>query len=143
MTLNQLMQSNAYTSLLDQLDKHIPNKIDRASKVHEAIIGLTEKWMQHASLSCEDLLRVISKYPEHLAAYIIKKQATFAEPDGGRDNIINHPPKINFPLGHAIEYYLLSERANQLPEYIKNIRIPSPRHYTKQIKKIFDDISPP
>lgn len=142
MKLPELMQSDTYTTFLDDLDKHIPEKIDRSSKVHKSIINLMEKWMQHASLSCEDLLHTISNHQKHLIAYIIKKQATYREPNGGRDNIINHAPKVNFPIGHTIEYYMISKRKIELPEYIIKIRIPYPRQYAREIERIFTETKP-
>ena len=74
MKLSELMQSDTHITFLDDLDKHIPEKIDRSSKVHETIINLMKKWMQHASISCEDLLHIISNHQKHLIAYIIKNK---------------------------------------------------------------------
>ncbi|MGX1021511.1 hypothetical protein AB7M33_004187 [Pseudomonas sp. Y3 TE3536] len=142
MTLSELMHSDIYTNLLDELDKYIPEKIDRKSKIHEAVITLMEKWIKHASLSCESLQCTILNHRQHLLAYIIKKQSTYTEPNGGRDNIVNQPPKINFPISHAIEYCLLSNKPSELPEYIKQIRIPAPRQYSREIERIFSETKP-
>ncbi|MCE5985655.1 hypothetical protein LVV83_01225 [Pseudomonas sp. LM20] len=142
MILPELMQSDIYISLLDDLDKYTPEKIDRKSKVHEAIITLMGKWIQHASLSCEDLQHTILDHRQHLLAYIIKKQAAYTEPNGGKDNIINQAPKVNFPISHIIEYCLLSKRPSELPEYITKIRIPAPRQYAREIEIIFSETKP-
>ncbi|NIF24290.1 hypothetical protein F3J40_22205 [Pantoea sp. Acro-835] len=75
--------------------------------------------------------------------YIIKKQVTYREANGGKDNIINLAPKINFPIGHLIEYYLLSKRPIDLLEYVTKIRIPGPRKYVKEIGVIFSEIKLP
>ncbi|HAT2607207.1 TPA: hypothetical protein I8235_000120 [Kluyvera intermedia] len=72
--------------------------------------------------------------------YILKKQETYTEPDGGKDNIINLAPKVNFPIGHLIEYYLLSRRPNDLLGYVTKIRIPGPKKYVKEIERIFSEI---
>ncbi|MCE5980144.1 hypothetical protein [Pseudomonas sp. JR33AA] len=142
MTLSELMQSDIYINLLDNLDKYIPEKIDRQSKIHETIIALMEKWIQHSSLSCDDLHHTILNHQQHLLSYIIKKQETYTEPNDGRDNIINLAPKTNFPISHIIEYCILSSKKNELSEYIKKIRIPAPQQYAKEIEKIFSETKP-
>lgn len=40
MKLSELMQSDNYTTFLDDLDKHIPEKIDRRSKAHKTILTM-------------------------------------------------------------------------------------------------------
>ena len=72
----------------------------------------------------------------------MKKQETYTEPDGGKDNIINLAPQVNFPVGHLIECYLLSRRPGDLLEYVTKIQIPGPKKYVKEIEKIFSEIKP-
>ncbi|MGA9662074.1 MAG: hypothetical protein WBQ92_10385 [Pseudomonas alloputida] len=142
MTLSELIQSDTYINLLDNLDKYIPEKVDRQSKIHETVTTLMEKWIQHSSLSCDDLHHTILNNQQHLISYIIKKQAAYTEPNGGRDNIINLAPKANFPISHIIEFCILSSKKSELSEYITKIRIPAPRQYTREIEKIFSETKP-
>ncbi|HDS1051060.1 MULTISPECIES: hypothetical protein [Pseudomonas] len=142
MTLSELIQSDTYINLLDNLDKYIPDKIDRQSKIHETLTTLMEKWIQHSSFSCDDLHHTILNHQQHLLFYIIKKQAAYTEPNGGRDNIRNLAPKVNFPISHIIEYCILSSEKSELLEYIKKIRIPAPQQYTREIEKIFSETKP-
>jgi len=142
MKIFELMQSTPYTALLDRLDRHIPERIDRKSKVHDSIITLMERWMQHASISCDELLHTALNHQDHLASYITKKQYTYREPNGGRDNIVHDAPKMNFPIGHIIEYHLISNRTTALLEYMVKIRMPNPRQYTMEIEAIFKETAP-
>ncbi|WP_313438423.1 hypothetical protein [Stenotrophomonas sp.] len=142
MKISELMQSAPYTTLLDKLDRHIPERIDRKSKVHDSIITLMERWMQYASISCEELLQTALNHQDHLASYITMKGYTYREPNGGRDNIVHHAPKMNFPIGHIIEYHLISNRTSALLEYMMKIRMPNPRQYTMEIKAIYKKTVP-
>jgi hypothetical protein len=119
MKLTDFMQSDIYMSFLDDLEKSLSEKIDRKSKVHDVVIILMEKWLGYASLSFDDLCWVILNCRSTSINYIVKKQEAYTEPDGGKDNIVNQAPKVNFPIGHLIEYYLLSKRPDDLLEYIK------------------------
>lgn len=140
MKLTEFMQSDIYTAFLDDLDKSLSEKIDRKSKVYGVIINLMEKWLEYASISYDELSWVILNHREESIDYIVKKQITYTEPNGGKDNIVNQAPGINFPIGHLIEYYLLSRRPNDLIEYVKKIQIPGPKKYVKEIEKIFSEI---
>lgn len=135
MTLSELIQSDTYINLLDNLDKYIPEKVDRQSKIHETIITLMEKWIQYSSLSCDDLHHAILNHQQHLLFYIIKKQAAYTEPNGGRDNIINLAPKVNFPISHIIEYCILSSEKSELLEYIKKFEYQLPNNTREKLKK--------
>ncbi|AWH17169.1 hypothetical protein C1922_07485 [Stenotrophomonas sp. ZAC14D2_NAIMI4_7] len=139
MKIPEFMQSDTYAILLDKLDRHIPEKIDRRSEVHGSIINLMEKWMQHASLSCDELLHTALNHQEHLVAYIVEKQAAYSKPNGGRDNMISHAPKKNFPIGHIIEYHLLLHGRMALLQYMRKIRMPDPEKYTMDIESIFKE----
>ncbi|MBL6385276.1 hypothetical protein JNB38_28020 [Escherichia coli] len=70
----------------------------------------------------------------------LNEPVTYTEANGGKDNIINQAPKINFPISHLIEYYLLSKRPNDLLDYVTKIRIPGSKKYVKEIGKIFSEI---
>ncbi|SKC08008.1 Uncharacterised protein [Pseudomonas putida] len=77
MTLSELIQSNTYINLLDNLDKYIPEKVDRQSKIHETVTTLLEKWIQHSSFSCDDLHHTILNNQQHLISYIIKTSSLY------------------------------------------------------------------
>lgn len=140
MKLDEFMQSDVYVDFLNDLDKSLSEKIDRKSKVYDVIINLMEKWLEYASLSYDDLLWVILNCSSGSISYIVKKQIAYTEANGGKDNVINQAPKVNFPIGHLIEYYLLLKRPGDLLEYVTKIRIPGPKKYTKEISKIFSEI---
>ncbi|WP_017349671.1 MULTISPECIES: hypothetical protein [Pantoea] len=143
MNLIEFMRSDIYVDFLNDLDKSLSEKIDRNSKVYDVVVNLMEKWLEYASLSFDDLNWVILNCRSESIKYIIKKQVTYREANGGKDNIINLAPKINFPIGHLIEYYLLSKRPIDLLEYVTKIRIPGPRKYVKEIGVIFSEIKLP
>ncbi|EHL9704203.1 hypothetical protein [Salmonella enterica] len=140
MKLTEFMQSDFYLSYLDDLDKEMLVKIDRASTVHDVIIKIELDSLNYASLTLDDLKWVIEKYRFKTICYILKKQEKYTEPDGGKDNIVNQAPKVNFPIGHLIEYYLLSKRPSDLLDYVTKIRIPDSKKYVKEIGKIFSEI---
>ncbi|EFB2839708.1 MULTISPECIES: hypothetical protein [Escherichia] len=140
MRLAEFMQSDIYVDFLNDLDKSLSEKIDRKSKVYDVVVNLMEKWLEYASMSFDDLHWVISNCRSDSISYIVKKQVTYTEANGGKDNIINQAPKINFPIGHLIEYYLLSKRPNDLLDYVTKIRIPGSKKYVKEIGKIFSEI---
>lgn len=125
---------------LDDLDKEMPVKIYRVSIVHDVILKIELDSLNYASLTLGDIKWLIENHRFETMRYILKKQETYTEPDGGRDNIINLAPKVNFPIGHLIEYYLLSRRPNELLQYVTKIRIPGPKKYVKEIEKIFSEI---
>ena len=104
MRLAEFMQSDIYVDFLNDLDKSLSEKIDRKSKVYDVVVNLMEKWLEYASLSFDDLRWVISNCSSDSISYIVKKQVTYTEANGGKDNIINQAPKINFPISHLIEY---------------------------------------
>lgn len=140
MKLTEFMRSDFYLSYLDDLDKKMPVKIDRVSIVQDIILKIEIDSLNYASLTLCDIKWLIENYRFKTMHYILKKQVKYTEPDGGKDNIVNLAPKINFPIGHLIEYYLLSKRPSDLLEYVKKIRIPGPNKYVKEIEKIFSEI---
>lgn len=140
MKLTEFMQSDFYLNYLDDLDKEMPVKIYRVSIVHDVILKIELDSLNYASLTLGDIKWLIENHRFETMRYILKKQETYTEPDGGRDNIINLAPKVNFPIGHLIEYYLLSRRPNELLQYVTKIRIPGPKKYVKEIEKIFSEI---
>ena len=142
MKLTEFMQSDFYLNYLDDLDKEMPVKIDRVSIVHDVILRIELDSLNYASLTLDDIKWLIENHRFETIRYILKKQETYTEPDGGKDNIINLAPKVNFPIGHLNEYYLLSRRPSDLLEYVTKIQIPGPKKYVKEIEKIFSEIKP-
>jgi hypothetical protein len=140
MKLTEFMQSDFYLNYLDDLDKEIPVKIDRVSIVHDFIIKIELDSLNHASLTLGDIKWLIENHRLKTIRYIVKKQKNYTEPDGGKDNIINLAPKVNFPVGHLIEYYLLLRRPSDLLEYVKKIRIPGAKKYVREIEGFFSEI---
>lgn len=140
MKLTEFMQSDFYLNYLDDLDKEMLVKIDRVSIVHDIILKIELDSLNYASLTLGDIKWLIENHRFKTICYILKKQEKYSEPDGGKDNIVNLAAKINFPIGHLIEYYLLSERPNDLLDYVTKIRIPGSKKYAKEIGKIFSEI---
>ncbi|WP_317635620.1 hypothetical protein [Xylocopilactobacillus apicola] len=113
-------------------------KIDRESKVHEVVMEGENEALQFSSVSLDDICWLITNYRDETISYIIKKYARYIEPNGGKDNIVNLPPKINFPIGHLIEFFLMLKAPDKLASYIRKIRIPDAHQYVKEITEIFN-----
>lgn len=140
MKLAEFMQSDFYMNYLDDLDKKMLVKIDRVSVIHEIIKKIELESLSYASLSLDNLKWLIDNYRFNTIDYIVFKQKKYIEADGGKDNIVNVTPKINFPIGHLIEFYIILKKPEELVEYIKKIRIPSVKKYAKEIIDIFNSI---
>lgn len=140
MTLEDFMRTESYVKYLDELDKALPEKIDRVSKIHEVIMEVEKESLECASVSPEELDELIRKHPYKTISYIIKKHENFFEPDGGEDNIFNKPPQLNYPIGHLIEYYLLLNTPEDLQKYIKGIGMPNAKKYAKELTDIYSSI---
>ena len=46
----------------------------------------------------------------------------------------------SFMLGYLIEFYFLKMKEDKLLQYIKDVRIPQPNKYEKELKKIYNQI---
>lgn len=139
MTLNEFMHTESYAQYLDALDLALPEKIDRATPVHDFIIEVDNESLQHAAVSFDELNELITHQREKTIAWIIKKNETYLE-SGGEDNIVNKAPQINFPIGHLIEYRLLERNPDELVNYIKAIGIPGAKKYAKELSNIYATI---
>ncbi|EJX0634496.1 hypothetical protein ODD08_004622 [Salmonella enterica] len=140
MKLIEFIQSDFYASYLNDLDEKMAIKIDRVSPLHRIIEKIELDSLNCASLTLDDLKWLIENYRLKTIHYIIMKLEKYTEPDGGKDNIVNLPPKVNFPIGHLIEFYILLKKQERLLDYIKEIRIPDSKKYTKEITKMFNEI---
>ena len=140
MKLTEFMQSDFYVSYLDDLDERMSIKIDRISTLHGIVEKIELDSLNHASLTLEDLKWIIDNYRVRTIHYILIKLKKYTESDGGDDNIVNLSPKINFPIGHLIEFYILLKKPEELFDYIKKIRIPDARKYVKEITNIFNEV---
>ncbi|WP_199772719.1 hypothetical protein [Pseudomonas fluorescens] len=139
MTLEKLLQSDIYADYLEELDKDLPRQIDRKAKVHKVIMDLQNEWLDEAGVTTDDLFWLIRNHRKSTIHYITTKQTTYTEPNGGRDNIVNLPPTIIFPIGHLIEFFLALKTPAKLLSYIKTIRIPRASTYHKEITNIFNN----
>lgn len=140
MTLDEFMQSEDYVKYLDELDKVLPEKIDRTSRIDEVVIEIENDSLQYASVKPEELAELIKKDNGKTISYIMEKHEKFFEPDGGEDNITNKPPQLNYPVGHLIEYYLLSNKAESLLDYIRSVGIPNAKKYVSDLMRIYTQV---
>lgn len=140
MRLIEFMQSDLYVNYLDDLDEKMSVKIDRVSTLHGIVEKIELDSLNYASLTLEDLKWLIENYRIKTINYILIKLEKYTEPDGGNDNIVNLAPKINFPIGHLIEFYILLKKPEELIGYIKKIRIPDAKKYGKEITSIFNEV---
>jgi len=137
MTLDELTRSDCYVSYLHELENEILKKID-ISKMEPVLIKIYNMYMDTAGISAEDLKWLIENCRGQSIFFIKNKHMTYFEPDGGEDNIINEPLKLNFPIGHLIEFFLMLNKPERLIDYIKSIRIPNANKYAKEITDIFN-----
>lgn len=138
MTFEELLQSDLYTDYLDELDKTLPQQIDRKAKIHKVILDLQNEWLYAARVTTDDLYWLIRNHKKSTIHYITTKQKNYTEPNGGRNNIVNLPPTVIFPIGHLIEYFLALKTPENLLEYMKAIRMPKANTYHKEIINIFN-----
>lgn len=140
MTLAEFMYSEDYNKYLDKLDGSLLlMKIDRAEEPHKVVIELQSRWLILAEVTPDDLLALVTNYEENTIKYMVQKQVAYTEPDGGEDNIVNHPPRIDFPIGHLIEFFILLKKPKELMGYLKAIRMPGPKKYASEITNIFNE----
>lgn len=59
-----------------------------------------------------------------------------AEPEGGKDNIVNEPLPLTLPLGHLIEFALIGQ-GDGIAAYLKQLSIPKAPQYGRQISALF------
>ncbi|HBI5340455.1 TPA: hypothetical protein K7661_004455, partial [Salmonella enterica] len=74
MKLTEFMRSDFYLSYLDDLDKKMPVKIDRASIVQDIILKIELDSLNYASLTLCDIKWLIENYRFKTMHYILKKQ---------------------------------------------------------------------
>ncbi|MDX5698223.1 hypothetical protein SGP15_24735 [Brenneria sp. L4-2C] len=137
MTLDEFTRSDYYISYLHELESAILKKI-HILEMEPVLMKIYNRYIDAAGISAEDLKWVIENRRKQSIFFIKNKYMTYFEADGGEDNIVNEPLKLNFPIGHLIEFFLILDKPEKLIEYIKSIRIPNAKKYAKEITSIFN-----
>lgn len=139
MILYEFLHSNIYNKYISTLEKEMTISIDKNSTFYKNMMGFYDMCLNEAAVTIDDLNWLIAHYPKETINYIIRKYNTFLEPDGGKDNIKNLPPLIDFPIIHLIEFFLILKDSSNIKKYIKFINIPKSKSYMFEINRIFNE----
>lgn len=139
MILYEFLHSNIYNKYISTLEKEMTISIDKNSTFYKNMMGFYDMCLNEAVVTIDDLNWLIAHYPKETINYIIRKYNTFLEPDGGKDNIKNLPPLIDFPIIHLIEFFLILKDSSNIKKYIKFINIPKSKSYMVEINRIFNE----
>lgn len=133
-----LMTYDGYRPFVDALEHHLGQPIGRTPLI-DGLADFYDYCMDLAELKAQDLLALVDQHPRAVIEYISCKLATFSEPDGGPDNVVNEPLPLTFPIGHLIEFALFEQDAD-IGVYLKKLGIPKAKQYQAQIRSLFENL---
>ncbi|WP_105633574.1 hypothetical protein [Cronobacter dublinensis] len=138
MHIEELITLAHYRSFLDRLEQQLGQPVGRVP-LEEGLSDFYDHCLELAGLDASALLAITEQQREASLRYIGAKLEMFAEPEGGKDNIVNEPLPLTLPLGHLIEFALL-EQGDGIAAYLRQLRIPRARQYGKQISTLFTQL---
>jgi hypothetical protein len=144
----QIINSNQYQSLIDNIQKKIKLKI--LNDYQDTVASRDEQKIEIARLSEKEIFDVIDNQKDSFLKFVLLKIQKFENmkideeyPEGEEQNddednnetIIGYSK--SFLLLYLIEYYLLRYNPIGLLDYLKSIRIPNAKKYEKELKEIY------
>ena len=149
---NSFINSDIYNKAVQTIVDKLDIKIDQNFiKIKQIEMNFFEK----ANLTIAEIKDILENDFERVIKFVLLKMDRFKNnKDNGGDFSKNEniskedqpttikilPYYNSFLLRYLIEFYFLKMEQNKLLQYIKDIRIPQPNKYVKELKDIYNQI---
>jgi len=152
--LLKLIEINDYRCVLLKIKNKI--KINVKEEIHSIYLNKFDESMVKAKISFEDIILLLETNSEleKISNYVVKKLIKYdgcneqeypdgEEPDEDEKDIIisDDGYSVAFLAFHLIEYCVLKQNKNEIDNYVKAIRIPNAKKYSKEVTEIFDEVN--
>ena len=146
--INSDIYNNALQTIVDKLDIKIDQDFIKIKQIEM-------NFLKKANLTIDEIKDILENDFEKVIKFVLLKMDKLKnDKDNGGDfskneNISKEDKPVtikilpyykSFLLSYLIEFYFLKLKQNKLLQYIKDIRIPQPNKYEKELKEIYNQI---